>query len=340
MNSWLSGAISVVVLSVATGLVLGSAMPSHADHELPKPRLCGPPLDEAERLALIEVPNGMASVPAGPFLMGSDPKVDRAAGPQSSRSIRCMSMPSASIDMRSATSIICGMSWPRGRRGRITGGDSRFPKRWPNIRSSACPGAKRMRIAGGAAPVSPRRRNGKRRQRGKTGVCSPGETSRLDGSRATSLTPGPSAGEIPPLANVDRYDNGVSPYGVYQLAGNVSEWVSDWFDPEYYRRRTTGTRWVRESGQDKVFRGGSWNEDPEVARSAGRNSGGLDHWSYLTGFRCAQSGTMVISSRRSIRNFYGRPIVEEMAWKYQRRPNMRKQRRGVSRASNAPVRRW
>jgi iron(II)-dependent oxidoreductase len=28
-------------------------------------------------------------------------------------------------------------------------------------------------------------------------------------------------------------------------------------------------------GQDKVFRGGSWNEDPEVARSAGRNAGGV-----------------------------------------------------------------
>jgi len=39
--------------------------------------------------------------------------------------------------------------------------------------------------------------------------------------------------KYPPLANVNRY-KGVSPYGVYQMAGNVSESVADWFDPEYY----------------------------------------------------------------------------------------------------------
>ena len=79
--------------------------------------------------------------------------------------------------------------------------------------------------------------------------------------------------KYPPLANVNRYDKGVSPYGVYQMAGNVSEWVSDWFDPEYYQRSLSTIRRGRVAGELKVFRGGSWNEDPEVARSAGRNVG-------------------------------------------------------------------
>src|SRR5207342_1412587 len=35
----------------------------------------------------------------------------------------------------------------------------------------------------------------------------------------------------PPLANVDRYEEGRSLYGVYQMAGNVAEWTADWFDP-------------------------------------------------------------------------------------------------------------
>ena len=82
MNTWLPGFLSALIVGVATGLVLGSVAPSHADHELPKPPPLWSPLDEPERLALIEVPNGMADVPAGPFLMGSDPKFDRAAGPQ------------------------------------------------------------------------------------------------------------------------------------------------------------------------------------------------------------------------------------------------------------------
>ena len=74
------------------------------------------------------------------------------------------------------------------------------------------------------------------------------------------------------------------------MAGNVSEWVSDWFDPEYYRQGHDKNPPGPKNGELKVFRGGSWNEDPEVARSAGRNAGPPDRISYLTGFRCAQSG--------------------------------------------------
>lgn len=95
--------------------------------------------------------------------------------------------------------------------------------------------------------------------------------------------------KYPPLANINRYDKGASPYGVYQMAGNVSEWVSDWFDPEYYRHSHDKNPQGPMAGELKVFRGGSWNEDPEVARSAGRNGGPPDRESYLTGFRCAQS---------------------------------------------------
>jgi iron(II)-dependent oxidoreductase len=90
---------------------------------------------------------------------------------------------------------------------------------------------------------------------------------------------------------VNRYDKGISPYGVYQMAGNVSEWVSDWFDPEYYRSSPPDNPTGPAAGELKVFRGGSWNEDPEVARSAGRNAGTLDRKSYLTGLRCARSTT-------------------------------------------------
>ena len=70
---------------------------------------------------------------------------------------------------------------------------------------------------------------------------------------------------------------------------NVSEWVSDWFDPDYYRKGINENPKGPAAGELKVFRGGSWNEDPEVARSAGRNGGEPTRKSYLTGFRCAKS---------------------------------------------------
>jgi iron(II)-dependent oxidoreductase len=56
--------------------------PAKADHESPKQPPPWSPLDEAERLAILEAPSGMVSVPVGWFLMGSDAKLDRAAGPQ------------------------------------------------------------------------------------------------------------------------------------------------------------------------------------------------------------------------------------------------------------------
>ena len=71
------------------------------------------------------------------------------------------------------------------------------------------------------------------------------------------------------------------------MAGNVAEWVADWFDPEYYQHGTNYNPDGPVVGQEKVFRGGSWNEDPEVARSAGRGARVPDHRSYLIGFRCA-----------------------------------------------------
>lgn len=72
------------------------------------------------------------------------------------------------------------------------------------------------------------------------------------------------------------------------MAGNVAEWVADWFDPEYDQRASSFNPTGPELGEEKVFRGGSWHEDPEVARSAGRGARPPDHRSDLIGVRCAR----------------------------------------------------
>src|SRR5262245_54721929 len=75
--------LTTTTVAVALLVVLClRGVPAIANHESSKQPPLWTALDEAERLATIEVPEGMVLVPAGWFLMGSDPNKDRAAGPQ------------------------------------------------------------------------------------------------------------------------------------------------------------------------------------------------------------------------------------------------------------------
>jgi formylglycine-generating enzyme required for sulfatase activity len=84
------------------------------------------------------------------------------------------------------------------------------------------------------------------------------------------------------------YSWNVSPYGVYDMSGNLWEWVGDWYDENYYsgspNRNPTGPG----SGTYRVLRGGGWGLLPYDLRSANRD------WSYPgnvngnLGFRCAR----------------------------------------------------
>jgi formylglycine-generating enzyme required for sulfatase activity len=91
------------------------------------------------------------------------------------------------------------------------------------------------------------------------------------------------------LSTVGSYEDGKSPYGINDMAGNVWEWVSDWYDPEYYKtaplRNPTGPA----TGTSKVVRGGSWGSGPESLRSAKRETHVPSFQGYGTGFRCAKT---------------------------------------------------
>jgi formylglycine-generating enzyme required for sulfatase activity len=63
--------------------------------------------------------------------------------------------------------------------------------------------------------------------------------------------------ESEPTAAVDAYPEGRSPYGVFQMAGNVAEWCEDWFQPNAYTDHALGNRRPPPSGEEKVLRGGT-----------------------------------------------------------------------------------
>lgn len=89
---------------------------------------------------------------------------------------------------------------------------------------------------------------------------------------------------------VGSYEKGKSPYGIYDMAGNVWEWVADWYDANYYA--TLAENAINPqgpaSGQFHVKRGGAWtNED---VRSSERGATIMNYWINSFGFRCARDG--------------------------------------------------
>ncbi|GMV49185.1 MAG: hypothetical protein AMXMBFR67_07280 [Nitrospira sp.] len=95
--------------------------------------------------------------------------------------------------------------------------------------------------------------------------------------------------EIPILAPVSSGDEGKSYYGVHHLAGNVAEWVNDWFGFDYYAYMPERNPPGPTSGRYKGLRGGSWKSKPQMLRTATRSGSPIDHRSATVGFRCAKS---------------------------------------------------
>ncbi|GJL65125.1 MAG: hypothetical protein NPIRA05_00960 [Nitrospirales bacterium] len=77
---------------------------------------------------------------------------------------------------------------------------------------------------------------------------------------------------IATTTSVDKYPEGKSPYGCYDMAGNVWEWCASWYD---------------QTGGHRVIRGGSWHHEGAL-RSSSRSWLKPDARDDLTGFRLAQ----------------------------------------------------
>jgi len=91
------------------------------------------------------------------------------------------------------------------------------------------------------------------------------------------------------LKAVGSYERGKSPYGAYDMVGNVLEWVADWYRREYYRSSPKENPKGPSFGDGSVLRGGSWKDDkPKWLRSAVRVWSPQGGRSAYIGFRCAQ----------------------------------------------------
>jgi sulfatase modifying factor 1 len=78
---------------------------------------------------------------------------------------------------------------------------------------------------------------------------------------------------------------------VKDMAGNAREWVSDWYDAEYYRHAPDrNPQGPDKKGVVRSIRGGSWHSPASDLTTAARGRGGFALQTHGTGFRCVRGG--------------------------------------------------
>jgi formylglycine-generating enzyme required for sulfatase activity len=90
-------------------------------------------------------------------------------------------------------------------------------------------------------------------------------------------------------SQVGSYPAGASPYGVLDMAGNVYEWVNDWYLDSYYNTSPHSNPTGPETGTLKMRRGGGWDGNDYAVRVANRAQNTPTYSFDYVGFRCAAS---------------------------------------------------
>ncbi len=261
----------------------------------------------AERAKLPTV-DEMVGIPAGSFLMGSDKKKDHNAYPPEMPQRRVF-LDTYDVDKYEVTALqflkfVVATDRPPLLDWRYDGGNfQESMSHHPVMHVSWYDADAYCRWAGKRLPTSA---EWEKAARGEDGRIYPWGNQPAGLSRAnfgrTGLS-GPVRDRperlllYPPIISVDKYENAVSPYGVFQMAGNVAEWTADWYDPNYYKTAPDRNPKGPDRGTQKAFRGGGWIDSSPSVRPAQRNGAEPTVKMNWLGFRCARSVTESLAEK-------------------------------------------
>ncbi len=242
--------------------------------------------------------NSMIAIPAGSFIMGTD---SERANDQN-RPQHSVTLPAYQIDKYPVSNaqyarfvVATGHRPPENwTEGKLPKGRELHPVTMVSWHDA-------QRYAQWAGKRLPSEAEWEKAARGADGRRWPwGDT--MDASRLNTYY------NVGATTEVTRYPQGVSPYGVMDMAGNVSQWTADDLLPyegssaaaELFQAKkgiatSTGDRSLKvvdlllTGERYKVMRGGSWKSDPFSTSSYHRNYSLPNYASDFFGFRCAQS---------------------------------------------------
>ncbi|HEY3352738.1 MAG TPA: SUMF1/EgtB/PvdO family nonheme iron enzyme [Polyangia bacterium] len=258
----------LILLSFAAGVALGLGRGAAA--RTPTPPAPAPPA-------------GMVRVPAGEFIMGDD------AGEEDEQPARRVWLDGFFIDRTEVT---------RGAYARCVAARAcPAPARYPDPTSAHHPvvgvswedAAAFCRFAGKRLPTeaewekAARGTDGRRYPWGNEPDCSRANYGNFQGEGACE---GASPGRPVPVGS---YPAGRSPAGADDLAGNVWEWVADWYELDYYRHAPARNPPGPDRGEGRVLRGGACCSMFVLPRAANRLRFAATYRDGDIGFRCARA---------------------------------------------------
>ncbi len=229
-------------------------------------------------------------VPAGEFLMGSDPKKDNLARgneqPQHKVTLDEYLIGKYPVTNRQYQAFVqaAGRKSPQHWSGnKIPAGKDNHPVvcvSWQEA-SDFCAWAGKI---SGSRVRLPSEAEWEKAARGTDGRIYPWGDQAPDAQRCNFYL------NVDDTTPVGQYSpQGDSPYGCADMAGNVWEWAADWFDGSYYAKSPASNPNGPASGKWRVLRGGSWYSYVSSVRSAYRIVVDPSKSNDGVGFRCARS---------------------------------------------------